>query len=254
MEFAGKVALVTGGGRGIGAAVVDQLSSAGADVVVNDLDGELARRVVGRVERTGRRGLVSTADVTAAAAVEAMFAEVDKTFGRLDILVNNVGGSSGGARLIRDITPEDWERVVSLNLRSTFLCVRAAVPLMRASGGGRIVNVASIAGQSRSFLGGCQYAASKAGVLGLTRHLAGELAPLGININAVAPGTTGSERVTAAIGAKSEAERTAIFAQVPLGRIGRPEEVAAAIVFLCSPLAGYITGATIDVNGGANCR
>ncbi|MCL4370318.1 MAG: 3-oxoacyl-ACP reductase FabG [Chloroflexi bacterium] len=254
MEFTGKLALVTGGGRGIGAAVVDQLSAEGCDVIINDVSADVARAVAARVEGRGRRVAISTADVTDADAVAEMMSMVSREFGRLDILVNNVGGSGGAPTKIEEITLEHWERAMALNLRSVFLCTKAAIPLMRASGGGRIVNLGSIAGQARSVIGGCQYAAAKAGVLGFTRHLAADLAPYGITLNAVAPGTTASERVAAVIAGKSESERTRVLNSIPLGRMARPDEVAAAVVFLCSPQAGYITGATIDVNGGAHPR
>ncbi len=254
MEFAGKVALVTGGGRGIGAAVVDRLSAEGCDVMIADMSVEHAQAVAARVEARGRKAVISTADVTDAGAVDEMMSVVSQEFGRLDILVNNVGGSGGAPTKIEDITLELWERAMALNLRSVFLCTKAALPLLRASGAGRIVNLGSLAGQARSVIGGCQYAAAKAGVLGFTRHLAADLAPYGITVNAVAPGTTASERVAAVIANKSESDRTRVMNSIPMGRMGQPDEVAAAVVFLCSPGASYITGATIDVNGGAHPR
>ncbi len=253
MELAGKLAIVTGGGRGIGAAVVARLSAMGADVVVNDVDADAARAVAARVDGAGTRAAISTADVTDKQAVSEMFAMVSDRFGRLDFLVNNVGGSRGPQR-IEAISLENWEATIALNLRSMFLCIQGALPLMRASGGGRIVNVASMAGQSRSMIGGCQYAASKGGVLALTRHLSAELSEFGITINAVAPGITGSERVEGVMATRSEAEQRRILAEIPMARLGRPEEIASAVAYLCSPAASYITGATIDVNGGANCR
>jgi NAD(P)-dependent dehydrogenase (short-subunit alcohol dehydrogenase family) len=254
MDFTGKVAIVTGGGKGIGAATVDQLAAGGCDVVVVDIDEESARASAARVREKGSRALVSAADVTNPESVAKMIAEAMAEFGRIDILVNNAGGSGGAPTKVEEISLELWERAIALNMRSVFLCTKAVVPIMHAQGGGRIVNLASLAGQSRSVIGGCQYAAAKAGVLGFTRHIAADLAPYGITINAVAPSTTASERVAGVIASKNEETRTRIMDSIPMGRMGSPSEIAAAIVFLCSPGASYITGATLDVNGGAHSR
>jgi 3-oxoacyl-[acyl-carrier protein] reductase len=250
MGLAGRVALVTGAARGIGAETARKLSEAGAQVALADLDLPAAEDTAEALRKAGRGAVALLVDVTEPASVGSMVASVVERFGRLDILVNNVGGG-GGTRSFEETTLEVWDRTMALNLRSVFLCCKEAVPHMKAKGWGRIVNVASVAGRSRALTGGPQYAASKAGVIGLTRHLSAELAPSGILVNAVAPALTATPRVRANFDAMPPDQRGRLLANVPVGRWGRPDEVAAAIAFLCSEEASYICGAVLDVNGGS---
>jgi len=181
-------------------------------------------------------------DVTDEASVQAAVDTAIERFGALNVLVNNAG--IGWPRPLAEVTAEDWDRILAVNLRGPFFCARAAAPHLE---GGAIVNVASVAGRSSSLAMGCHYTASKAGLLGLTRHLARELAPRGTRVNAVCPGATETELLDR--GMDDEGKRRT-QAAVPLGRIGRPEDIARAIVFLASDDAAYVTGAALDANGG----
>ena len=250
MALLGRVALITGSGRGIGAATARRLAEAGADVALGDLDLKAAEETASQLRETGHRAISVRVDVTDPSSVQEMVRQVTSSLGRLDILVNNVGGG-GGTFSFEETTLEVWERTMALNLRSVFLCCKEAVPHMKARGWGRIVNVASVAGRSRALTGGPQYAASKAGVIGFTRHLSAELAPHGILVNAVAPALTETPRVRANYGKMSEEQQARLLAGIPLGRWGQPDEIAAAIAFLCSEEASFICGAVLDVNGGS---
>ena len=249
----GRVALITGAGQGIGLATAQALAEQGAHVALNDLDSSRAEAAAHQIEALGARAVVVPADVTDERQVLAMVEQCVADLGGLDILVNNAGGSGGSAGPIDELSLEAWERVQRLNVTSAFLCIRAALTHLKHRGG-RIVNVSSLAGVSRSIIGGTAYASAKAAVLGLTRHLSGELGAYGITVNAVAPGLTFTERVEAAFAARPESDRLATLGRIPLGRAGTPTDPAAAIAFLCSDEAAYITGATIDVNGGINVR
>ncbi|HLC01878.1 MAG TPA: SDR family NAD(P)-dependent oxidoreductase [Anaerolineales bacterium] len=251
MRLEGKIALVTGSAHGIGKAVALRLAEQGADLVLVDVDAGALAEVVAQVEASGRRVLSSNADVTLGDEVEALVEKVLGAFGRVDLLINNVGGSRG-PRQIEATQEEDFDEVVRLNLKSTFLVTRAIIPSMKRQGSGRIVNVASVAAKVGSLTGSPAYSAAKAGVLGFTRHAAAELAPFHITVNAVAPGVTQSERMSNRLATWSEEERRALVSRIPLGRLATVQEVAAAIVFLCGEEAGYITGATVDVNGGVH--
>lgn len=240
--LAGQIALVTGGGAGIGLACVERLAADGATVALIDRD-EVG--IHAAADRFGEGVLGFVADATDDAAVDRVFASVLNRFDRVDVLVNAAGGYTEDPP-IEDLQPQDFEAVVSWNLTSAFLCCRRAVPVMKTAGYGRIVNIASIAG--RTAVGGVPlaYTAAKAGVLGLTRGLALQLAASGITVNAVAPGLVGSPRV-----ARLQAHRLdEILADIPMGRAGTAAEVADVVGYLCSPGASYITGATVDVTGG----
>jgi 3-oxoacyl-[acyl-carrier protein] reductase len=240
----GQVAVVTGGAAGIGLACVQRLADEGASVALVDRDERAAREVAGGVSSSGQI-VAYVADATDASAVEAVFESVLAGHGRIDMLVNGAGGFTR-APLIEDLPPDEWDAVVAWNLRSAYLCCRAAVPTMKKAGYGRIVNISSMAGRTAAPGISHAYNAAKAGVIGLTRGLALELAPLGVTVNAVAPGVVLSPRVE-----KLHAHRMDdILASTPIGRPASAEEVADVVWYLASPGASYVTGATIDVTGG----
>jgi len=238
-----RVALVTGAARGIGYAVARRLAHAGAAVLLADLDAEGVAQAAERLAADGCLALGQQVDVCDPAQVRAMVAQALERWGRVDILVNNAG--------ICPITPfeqlslDEWNRVLGVNLTGAFLCSQAVVPPMRAQGRGKIINIASSAGQMGGLAVGAHYSASKAGLLGLTKSLARILAPH-IQVNAVAPGTTETDMTRG--WDRRTLER--LTAQVPAGRLGQPEDVAAAVAFLASQEADYITGQTLSVNGG----
>ena len=242
MRLRDKVAAVTGGGQGIGRAIALALGREGAVVVVADLDLEAAGQVVREIEAGAGRALAVRADVTRPADAEAIVQAAVETFGRLDILVNNAGTYPSAD--IVDMDEAQWDLVLAVNLKGTFLCSQAAVRRMIAQGRGTIVNVASVDAKTRT-TGNAHYAAAKAGVISFTRTLACEMAPHGIRVNAVAPGWI----ATKTLKAKSDRWKRAIE-EIPVGRLGTPEDVAEAVLFLVSDVAGYITGEVLDVNGG----
>lgn len=240
----GQVAVVTGGAAGIGLACVERLAAEGATVVCVDRDGAAADAATQALGTTGDVA-AHKADVSDPHAVADVFDTVLERHGRVDVLVNGAGGYTD-APLIEDLAPNDWDDVVAWNLRSTYLCCRAAVPAMKAAGYGRIVNIASISGRTATPGLSLAYNASKAGVMGLTRGLAIELATSGITANAVAPGLVLSPRVE-----RLQAHRIdEILASIPMGRAGEAAEIADVVWYLASPGASYVTGATVDVNGG----
>ncbi len=245
LGIGGKVAVVTGAGRGIARSTAILLARWGADIVAVDIDGEAAESVRKEIVEHGRRADALTADVCSEAAVAALCEDVVARCGRIDILVNAVGG--GQPATIQEITAGAWDRMLALNARSSFLCSREAARHMMRTGGGCIINVASIAGQTSSVLQGAHYTASKAAVIGLTRHLARELGPLGIRVNAIAPGVTLTERIERQL---TPERREVLLGRIPLRRLALPEDQAAVILFLASSLSRYVTGVTIDVSGG----
>lgn len=245
-RLAGKAAIVTGGGGGIGEAIARTFAREGAGVAVVDLKEDLAKGVAEAIEREGGKALALAADVTKAADVEAMVRANLAAFGHADILVNNVGGYAT-LRTTWEIEESEWDFIVALNLKSAFLCSKAVIPHMLARKSGRIVNLSSIVGRSAPTLSAAHYSAAKAGVRGLTWHLARELAPHGITVNAVAPWLTLTDRIKKL---RSPEVDAALKAQTPMGRFAEPQEVAEAVLFLASDAAAYMTGATLDVNGG----
>ncbi len=245
MELEGRAALVTGAGRGIGRAVALRLAEEGARVGVNDVDAAAAERVAEEVRARGGQAVAVPADITRWAEVEAMCGQVAERWGGLHVLVNNAGIIRRGT--LETMRLEDWHEVLAVNLTGPFYCCRAAVPYMKQARWGRIVNVSSIAGKMGDIASAPGYGPSKAGLLALTKTLARELAPWGITVNAVAPHAIETE-----MSAQWTPERRAqILAAIPVGRLGTPEEVADAVAFLASPRSGFITGETLDINGGA---
>jgi len=249
MRFEGRVALVTGGGRGIGAAVVRRLAAEGAAVGVVDLDPGPAEEVAAEVRAQGGRALAVGCDVTGRSDVEAAAAAVGSEFGRLDILVACAGVTRDN--LIHKMTDDDWEEVIAVHLRGAFLCVQAAQAYMVRQKYGRIVLISSTSALGNR--GQANYSAAKAGLQGMARTLAVELGRFGVTVNVVAPGFV-ETRMTRALadrlGLDYEALKQAAAATVPLGRVGRPEDVAAAVAFFSSDEASYITGQTLYVSGG----
>jgi NAD(P)-dependent dehydrogenase (short-subunit alcohol dehydrogenase family) len=243
-DFAGKVAVVTGGGNGIGAATCRAFAAQGARVAVLDRDASAAESVAGGIADRGGNATAHAVDVADRAAFHVAATKIAEAAGGIDVLVNGAGTTV--RQLIRDMRPEDWDRVIAVNLTGAFNGIQAVLPHMRRRGGA-IINVASIAGQRISFGGTANYSASKAGLLGLTRHAAYELAPEGIRVNAVCPGPT----ATAFGGAIPSEETKAVRAQkIPLGRMCEPEDIADPILFLAGPAARMITGVALTVDGG----
>jgi 3-oxoacyl-[acyl-carrier protein] reductase len=244
-RFEGRVAIVTGAGQGIGRAIAERFASEGAAVIVGDLVATTAGQTADMLTSAGGRALAVTADVTNAADAGRLASAAVESFGGIDVLVNNAGilRSTRAA----EVSPEEWHLVVDANLTGAFLCARAAYPALKASGHGRIVNMASMAGRATSTLGGVHYTTAKAGVLGLTRHLAREWARDGITVNALSPGIVDTPMVRAS----TDADRMAqVLASIPLGRLAEPSEIAALVAFLASDEAAYITGANVDIHGG----
>ena len=247
MELRDKVAIVTGGGQGGGEGIARVLAREGAKVAVVDLNVEAARRVASSIDPDGRRAVAIRGDVAVKADTEAMAAETVELLGAIDILVNNAG-VGGGSALLRDVTEENWDRVMSVNAKGILFCCQAVLPAMNARGRGKIVNIDSIAGLRMAFFSSVEYTASKHAVTGLTQHLAWELADQRINVNAVCPGGI----LTPAIESyATPAKREALIRRVvPLGRFCTPEDIGEAVSFLASERADLITGQMLAVDGG----
>lgn len=247
MNLEKKVALVTGGSRGIGKAIVWELVNKGCQIGVNYLDidqnKEQAEALVSSIQEAGGQAMAVSANVADAKEVETMVQEVVKYFGRIDILVNNAGITKDNL-LIR-MKEEDWDAVININLKGTFNCCKSVVKLMMKQKSGKIVNVASVVGLMGN-AGQGNYAASKAGIIGFTKSLARELASRNINVNAIAPGFI----ATAMTDQLPETAKENLIKQIPLQRLGQPEDVADLVGFLVSDKAAYITGQSIAVDGG----
>jgi NAD(P)-dependent dehydrogenase (short-subunit alcohol dehydrogenase family) len=239
-----RVVVVTGGGRGICEHVALRFARDGARVVVVDLVGERAARVAKAVTDRGESAIAVTCDVGSPAAVESMVSEVIERFGTIDVLVNGAGGYRA-KQMAHETSEDTWDLVLDSNLKGTFLCCRAVLPHMMARRCGWIVNFSSNGARSWASGQGPEYTAAKAGVLGLTRHLAMQYAPYNILINTLAPGPTRGERV---LEGKDEVQLRDRIAGIPLGRLAEPQEHAEVVFFLAS--VTFMTGATIDNNGG----
>lgn len=243
-DLKGDIAIVTGGSKGIGKAIVYALAVAGAVVVIADIDEENGKSICKELSGNGFQAEIIKTDVTNSKSIdELMNYTVDK-YGKVDILVNNAGIL--GDAVITEISDETWDTLMGVNLTGAFYCCRAAVHHMLGKGKGKIINVASVGGKQGIYLAGVHYAASKGALLALTRHLAMQVSPKGIYVNAVAPGTTETEMIKN----RSEEKKKYIISRIPVGRMGKPEDTAAAVLFLASKAGDYITGETIDVNGG----
>ena len=245
-----RVALITGASRGIGLATARSLAQRGFRIVITARqESDLARAVADL--RALHPSVSSFAgDCSDRAVVNDLIGSIQRDFGRLDVVVNNAGGSHHASDFAA-LSPEDWDQTLRQNLKSAVMVTQAALPLLKATGSASIVNVSSKAGRHRTDMAACDYVAAKAGLIGFTRQLAQELGPCGIRVNCVAPGITVTARVEKRWDQRPEPIRAQVIAGIPLGRFARPEEIAAAIVFLASDEASYITGATLDVNGGA---
>jgi 3-oxoacyl-[acyl-carrier protein] reductase len=243
--FQGRVAVVTGGGRGIGKGIAGKLAAAGADVIVGDIDMAQAQLTANELSRKNKKVMAAQIDVCREESVAELITRALDEFGNVDILINNAG-IMFRTRLM-DISVDEWERILQVNLTGPFLCTKAVIPVMKKNGFGRIVNISSSAGRSVSTLGGVHYTASKAGLLGLTRAVAKEVAPFGITVNAVCPGLIDTQMARETT---TQEELENFLDSFPIKRLGSSEEIGDLVVFLCSENASYITGASIDINGG----
>jgi 3-oxoacyl-[acyl-carrier protein] reductase len=246
MRFDGHVIMVTGAAKGIGLRIGRAFAREGARVAALDIDAAGADAVARELIADGREALGLKADVTAAPEVRQAVDTVLARWGRIDVLVNNAGGFSV-IRRTEDIPDDEWEAVFRFNVTSAFLCAKSVLPQMKQQRSGAIVNLSSVVGRAGAVTVTSHYAAAKAALLGFTRHLALEVARDGIRVNAVAPGTVATERFRAL---RSPEQTRRMAESVPLGRIAEPEEIADVVLFLASDAARYVTGATLDVNGG----
>jgi NAD(P)-dependent dehydrogenase (short-subunit alcohol dehydrogenase family) len=247
-DLTDKIALVTGSGQGLGKGIALVLAEKGADIILNDRNQQTAETVASEISKMKRQVLVVQADVSDPQEVESMFEEIKQKFGRLDILVNNAGTSQ--AKDIFDIDMDDWQFIIQNNLTSHYLCSKGAMELMKPKKSGRIVNISSVVGQQGALFGHVHYASTKAGILGFTKTLARTAAPLGITVNAIAPGIIETELLFKVHGQEGVKK---LSKTVPLG-LGTPRDIGLTVAFLCSEGGRYITGATLDVNGGLYMR
>lgn len=245
-ELRSKVALITGAGRGIGRAIAEGLAEQGVRVIVNDILPDNLNQLVCSLEASEREVVAVDADVSNRLAVEDMVQRGCEKWGRLDILINNAGVEPH--RSILEMSEWDWDRTLSVNLKGPFLLTQAVAPIMRAGGGGVIVNIASTAGRAQGLAERAAYVASKTGLVGFTKEAARELAPYRIRVNAVCPGIIETEMTSALRKDPAQVERWR--REIAQGRLGRPEDIVGLVLFLCSSSAGYITGQAIHVDGG----
>ncbi len=243
MKLEGKVALVTGGAQGIGRAIALALAREGAKVVLSDINLEKAQETGREIESLGREALAVGGNVASAKDAENMVNQTLERFGRLDILVNNAGITRD--QLLLRMKEEDWDLVLAVNLKGTYNCTKAAIRHLVKQKGGKIVNIASVVGEMGN-AGQANYSASKAGVIGFTKSIAREYAVRNVQVNAVAPGFID----TAMTQAVPEKDREFLIKQIPMQRLGTPEDIAEAVLFLVSSSADYITGHVLNVNGG----
>jgi NAD(P)-dependent dehydrogenase (short-subunit alcohol dehydrogenase family) len=251
-RLAGKIAVVTGAGNGIGKAIAERFAAEGARLAIGDLEADALERTAAAIRAGGGEVVTTAADLTEEAGAEALVQSAIDSFGGLDILVNNLGGSRN--QKIWEMSVEDWDFVMRLNLRGTFLCTRAAARYMKEQRSGRIICLSSGSREGTPwtayYQGGAAYSTAKAGVHGFIRDVALELAEFNITVNAVAPGPVDTERVGPGLRKMDETVEFSPSKMTPLGRLGTPEEIAAAAVFLASDEASYVSGHTLAVAGG----
>jgi 3-oxoacyl-[acyl-carrier protein] reductase len=240
----GQVALVTGASRGIGRAIALVFARAGAKVALAARDEELLKQVADEIEGSGGEALICPMEVTDPKAVNSTVGKILETFGRLDILVNNAGIAQVGP--LEDVSLEDWQAVMDVNLMGPFLCCKAVVPVMKEQRYGRIINMSSVAAHTGGVAGASNYATSKGGLISFGKTLTRDLAPYGITVNAIAPGQIETDMGRVSDPARMEK----VLKATPTGRMGTPEDIAFAALFLASREAGYVLGVTLDVDGG----
>lgn len=244
MDFSGKTVIVTGGAKGIGKACCELFAKYGANVVVADMNLEGAQQVELELKEKNLSAKAVQVNVKLVADIRDMVKATADAFGRIDILVNNAGILH--TTPIEEITEEEWDNIVDINLKSVFFATQAVVPYMKKQRYGKILNLSSLAGRNGGIANGLGYSATKAGIIGLTRGFAARLAKDGIHVNAIAPGSTD----TGILDSLSQEKIDNLVEKIPLGRFGRTEEIANTAVFLCSDEASFVTGAILDVNGG----
>lgn len=244
MNFSGRTAIVTGGAKGIGRGCCELLAQHGANVVIADMNLAGAQEVEKALKEKGCSVKAVQVNVKSVGDVRAMVETAADTFGTVDILINNAGILH--TTPIEDITEEEWDNIVAINLKSVFFATQAVLPYMKEKRYGKVLNLSSLAGRNGGIANGLGYSATKAGIIGLTRGFAARLAKYGINVNAIAPGSTD----TGILDTLPQEKIDELVSKIPLGRFGKTEEIAGVAVFLCSDEASFMTGAIVDVNGG----
>lgn len=244
MDLLGKTAIVTGGGKGLGWSIAERLARDGANVAITDIDGKSATQKAQLIEQMNRGAMAIEMDVSRWGQVKAMVEKVVRKFNRIDILINNAG-ILGPYLPVTDYPEEDWDRVIEVNLKGTFLCCKAVLPVMKAQSYGKVVNLASVAGKDGN-ANMSAYAVTKAAIICLTKTLGKEMAPYNVFVNCVAPALIQTEMARE----MTREQRALLTSKIPLGRLGRPEEVAAVVKFLVSDEASFVTGQCYDISGG----
>jgi 3-oxoacyl-[acyl-carrier protein] reductase len=243
-DLLGKVAIVTGAGRGLGWAIAQRLAQDGANLAIAEIDGQSAQVKAAAIRQMKREALAVQMDVSQWADVERMVKLVMSKFNRIDILVNNAG-ILGPYFSVMEYPEEIWDRVIAVHLKGTFLCCKGVLPIMKAQGGGKVVNMASVAGKEGN-ANMAPYSAAKAGIIGLTKTLGKEMAPYNVHVNCVSPALIETDMARE----MTPEQRALLISKIPIGRLGKPEEVAAVVKFLVSDEAAFVTGQCYDISGG----